>query len=100
MAMAATKTFSGKELKDREKRVKRFKLNVLAKKLPVAAADQLNARFGYFSETLKDAASEWFDALILANISDIQTLYDQFQNRFAFNITDRWRENQVFKQTK
>jgi len=46
MAMAVTKTFSGRELEDPEKHVKRFKLNVLAKKLPVAAADQLNARFG------------------------------------------------------
>jgi len=31
MAMAATKTFSGKKLVDPEKHVKRFKLNVLSK---------------------------------------------------------------------
>jgi len=99
MAMA-TKTFSGKELEDPEKHVKRFKLNVLAEKLPLVAEDQLQARFGYFSETLADAASEWFDALILANIPDMQTLYDQFETRFAFNVTDQWRENQVFRQTK
>jgi len=61
------------------KHVKRFKLNVLAKKLPVAAADQLQARFGYFRKTLTDAASEWFDALVLANIADMQTFYDQMQ---------------------
>jgi len=30
----------------------------------------------------------------------MQTLYDQFQTRFAFNITDQWKENQVFRQTK
>jgi len=42
MAMVATKTFSGRELEDPKKHVKRFKLNVLAKKLP---ADQLQARF-------------------------------------------------------
>jgi len=30
----------------------------------------------------------------------MQTLYDQFQARFAFNVTDQWRENQVFRQTK
>jgi len=59
MAMAATKIFSGKELEDPEKHVKRIKLNVLAKKLPVAAADQLSARFSYFGETLTEAASEW-----------------------------------------
>jgi len=80
--------------------VKRFKLNVLAKKLPVAAADQLFAKFSYFGETITDAASEWLDALVLANIPDIQTLYTQFQARFAFNVTDQWRENQVFRQTK
>jgi len=73
---------------------------VLAKKLPVAEADQLNARFDYFSETLRDAASEWFDALILANIPDMQTLYDQFQAWFAFNETDQWRENQLIRETK
>jgi len=100
MAMSATKTFSGRELEDPEKHVNRFKLNVLAKKLPVAAADQLQARFGYFGETLTDAASEWFDALVLVNIPDMPTLYDQFQTRFAFNVTDQWRENQVFRQTK
>jgi len=100
MAMAASKTFSGKELEDPEKHVKRFKLNVLAKKLPVAAADQLDAKLGYFGETLTDAASEWFNALILANIPDMQTLYNQFQARFAFNVTDQWRKNQVFSQTK
>jgi len=93
MATASTKTFKGLELEDPEKHVKRFKLNVLAKKLPVAAADQLQARFGYFGETLGDAASEWFDALVLANIADMQTLYDQFETRFAFNVTDQWREN-------
>jgi len=49
---------------------------------------------------LTDAASEWFDALVLANLPDIQTQYDQFQTRFAFNVTDQWRENQVFRQTK
>jgi len=98
--MAATKIFSGRELEDPKKHVKRFRLNVLAKKLPVAAADQLQARFGYFGETLVDAASEWFDALILANIPDMQTLYDEFEARFAFNITDQWRENQMFRQTK
>jgi len=48
MAMAATKAFSDNELEDPEKHVKRFKLNVLAKKLPAAAADQLFVRFGYF----------------------------------------------------
>jgi len=51
MAMAATKTFSGKELEDPKKHGKRFKLNVLAKELPAVAADQLFARFGYFGET-------------------------------------------------
>jgi len=91
--MAATKTFSGKELEDPEKHLKRFKLNVLAKKLPVAAADQLFARFGYFGETFTDAANEWFDTMVLANIPDMQTLYTQFQARFAFNVTDQWREN-------
>jgi len=96
MAMADTKTFSGRELEDPEKHVKCFKLNVLAKKLPVTAADQLDAKFGYFGATLTDAASEWFDALILANIPDMQTLDTQFQARFAFNVTDQWRENQVF----
>jgi len=100
MAMYTTKTFSSRELEDPKKHVERFKLNFLAKKLPVAAADQLQARFGYFGETLTDAASEWFDALVLANIQDMQTLYDQFQARFAFNITNQWRENQVFRQTK
>jgi len=100
MAMASTKTFSGRELEDPEKHVKRFKLNLLAKKLPLATVDQLQARFGYFSETLTDAASEWFDALVLANIPDMQTLYTQFQARFAFNVTDQWPENQVFRQTK
>jgi len=100
MAMAATKTFSGRELEDPKKHVKRFKLNVISKKLPVAAADQLQARFGYFGETLTDTASEWFDALVLANIQDMQTLYDQFQARFAFNVTNQWRENQVFRHTK
>jgi len=72
----------------------------LAKKLSVHAPDQLQAKFGYFGETLPDAASEWFDALVLANIPDMQTLYDQFQTRFAFNVTDQWHENQVFRQTK
>jgi len=96
----ATKTFSGKELEDPEKHVKRFKLNVLAKKLPVAAADQLSAIFGYFGVTLTDAASDWFDALVLANIPDMQTLYDQFQTRFAFNVTNQWGKNQVFRLTK
>jgi len=43
---------------------------------------------------------EWFNALVLANIPDMQTLYDQFQTRSAFNVTDQWRENQVFRQTK
>jgi len=100
MAMAATQIFSGRELEDPEKHVKRFKLNVLANKLPVAAADQLDAKFGYFGTTLTDAASEWFDALILANIPDMQTLYTQFQARFALNVTDQWWENQVFQQTK
>jgi len=100
MAMAATKTFSGKKLEDLEKHVKRFKLNVLAKKLLAAAADQLFARFGYFGKRLTDASSEWFDALVLANVPDMQTLYTQFQASFAFNVTDQWREYQVFRQTK
>jgi len=49
---------------------------------------------------LTDAASEWFGALVLANIPDMHTLYDQFQTKFAFNVTDQWRENQVLRQTK
>jgi len=58
--------------------------------------DQLFARFGYFGETLTDAASEWFDAFVLATIPDMQTLYTQFQARFAFNVTDQWQKKQVF----
>jgi len=50
--------FGGKELEDPEKHVKRFKLNVLSKKLPADAAQNLSARFGYFAENLSVAASE------------------------------------------
>jgi len=53
MAMAATKTFGGRKLEDPEKHVKHFKLNFLAKKLPVAAADQLFAKFGRLKHVLK-----------------------------------------------
>jgi len=73
---------------------------VLSKTLRAAAPDQLQARFGYFGKTLTDAASEWFDALVLAKLPDMQTLYNQFQTRFAFNINDQWRENQIFRQMK
>jgi len=30
----------------------------------------------------------------------MQTLYTPFQARFAFNLTNQWGENQVFRQTK
>jgi len=70
------------------------------KKLPTDAAQNLSARFGYFAETLTDAASEWFDSLDLANYANIDLLYTDFQTRFAFNVTDQWRENQIFRQTK
>jgi len=30
----------------------------------------------------------------------MDTLYNVFQTRFAFNVTDQWRENQIFRQTK
>jgi len=43
IAMATTKTFSGKELEDPEKHVKCFKLNVVSKKLLSNAAENLNA---------------------------------------------------------
>jgi len=56
--MATTKTFCRKELEDPEKHVKRFKLNVLSKKLPANALDRLHAKFGYFGETLTDAAGK------------------------------------------
>jgi len=68
--------------------------------LPADVGLNLHARFGYFAETLPDAASEWFDSLFIANIPDMDTLYDQFQTRFAFNVTDQWLENQNFQQTK
>jgi len=77
--MATTKTFSGKELEDPEKHVKRFKLNVLSKKLPANTPDQLQAKFGYFGETLTDAASEGFDALVLANIPDMKPYMINFK---------------------
>jgi len=73
---------------------------VVSKKLPADAVQNLNARFGYFSETLSDAASEWFYALDLATFAIIDQLYFAFQTKFAFNVTDQWRENQVFRQTK
>jgi len=50
IAMTTTKTFSGKELEDPEKHVKRFKLNVVSKKLPADVLKNLNARFGYIAE--------------------------------------------------
>jgi len=98
--MTNTKTFSGKELEDPEKPVKRFKLIVVSKKLPADAVQNLNARFGYFAETLSDAASEWFDALDLATFQTIDPLYLAFQTRFAFNVMDQWKKKQVFRQTK
>jgi len=67
IAMATTKMFSGKELEDPGKHVKRFKLNVLSKKLPANAAHNLHAQFGYFAESLTDAASERFNSLVIAN---------------------------------
>jgi len=30
----------------------------------------------------------------------MDTLYNVFQTRFAFFVTDQWRENQIFRQTK
>jgi len=98
--MTTTKMFSRKEIEDPKKLVKRFKLNVLSKKLPANAAQNLHARFGYFAETLSDAGSEWFDSIVIANIPDMDALYDVFQTRFAFNVTDQWRENQIFRQKK
>jgi len=58
----------------------------------------LHARFGYFSETLTEAATKWFDALNLTLYADIDALYTYFIARFA--CTDQWRENQIFRQTK
>jgi len=58
ISIAKTRMFGGKELEDPEKHVKRFKLNVLSKKLPADAAQNLSARFGYFAENLSVAASE------------------------------------------
>jgi len=87
--MTSTKSFSGRELEDPEKHVNRFKLIVVSKKLPADAVQNLQARFGYFAETLSDAASEWFDALDLATFATIDPLYLAFQTRFAFNVTDQ-----------
>jgi len=47
VSMATTRTFNGKELKDPEKHVNRFKLNVVSKKLPANAQGNLAARFRY-----------------------------------------------------
>jgi len=98
--MTSTTTFRGRELEDPEKHVKRFKLIVVSKKLPCDVVQNLQARFRYFAETLSDAASEWFDALDLAAFATNDPLYVAFQTIFAFNVTDQWRENQVFRQTK
>jgi len=49
---------------------------------------------------LTEAATEWFDALILALYADMDAFYTDFIARFAFNVTDQWRENQIFRQTK
>jgi len=94
--MVTNKMFSGKELEDPEKHVRQFKLNVFSKKLSADGALNLHARFGYFAETLTDTASEWFDSLVVANNPDMHTLYDALQTRFAFNVSDQWRENQIF----
>jgi len=60
----------------------------------------VTARFEYFSEKLTDAASKWCDSLNLANYAKIDLLYTDFLARFAFNVTDQWQENQIFRQTK
>jgi len=49
------------------------------------------------AETLSDVASEWFDSLDLATYATIDPLNVTFQTRFAFNVTDQWKENQVFR---
>jgi len=98
--MTTTKLFSGKELDDPEKHLKRFKLNVLSNKLPADAEQNLQTRFGYLAKTLTDAASEWFDSLVIANIADTDALYNVFQTRFVLHVTDQWRENQMFRQIK
>lgn len=100
ISMTSHKTFSGKELDDPVKHVKRFKLDVASKKLPVPAVERLAATMGYFAQTLVDAANEWFDQQDLTTIADMDALYTAFQNRFAFSEPDQWRENQIFKQTK
>jgi len=38
--------------------------------------------------------------LNLANYATIDPLHVDFQTRFAFNETDQWRENQIFRQMK
>jgi len=53
--------FSGKELKDPNKHVNFFKLNVVSKQLPADVNQNVHRRLWYFAETLLDAASEWFN---------------------------------------
>jgi len=36
----------------------------------------------------------------IANIANMDAVYHAFQTRFAFNVTNQWRENQIFRQTK
>jgi len=77
---------------------------VVSKKLPADAVQNLDARFGYFQKPYPtqqaNGLTHSIDAFNLATFQTIDPLYLAFQTRFAFNVTDQWRENQVFRQTK
>jgi hypothetical protein len=100
--------FHGRHLEDARQHVKMIQLWLTTRKPPpIPAADAVTglvprynerdqALMSFFASTLKDAAFTWFNTLILGpaveNIGTVNQLITEFELRFRFDETSKWRE--------
>src|SRR5271163_1462129 len=114
------KQFSGKYLEDPEPHKQMFQLWLATKKLPqlpaplqgqpneverrahvAACQPHHNACISYFSSTLKDAATTWFNTLAIPEtIATIDALLAAFLLAFTYDAPNSWRQMGKYTQTK
>jgi len=110
-----TTPFCGRLLDDVVFHVLNFDLWLCTKKLPARAAalhskhideEWIRAEISYFQSTLRDAATLWFDNLIInvdpacpaGNIGTLAELVAAFQVHFLFDPAQKWRHlSDLFK---